>query len=207
MPLLTDATIRAAKPREKPYKLSDSGGLYLQRQRHRREAVALPAQAARPVGTVRHGALPGVVSWPAHARSIYERAPWLRPASIRRGSTKQEHARTASGAASTFGSLAQEWMERNAARWSLAYRQQVARAFDKDILPALGTRPIRLIVAADILALMRALERRGPVPARTARLWISQVFQYAATILRADHDPAHALKGVIAAPVVNTTRP
>jgi hypothetical protein len=29
MPALTDAAIRAAKPADKPYKLSDAGGLYL----------------------------------------------------------------------------------------------------------------------------------------------------------------------------------
>lgn len=198
---LTDAAIRNAKPREKAYKLSDSGGLYLHVSTTGARLWRYSYKLHGKWGLYAIGQYPEISL--TEAREAHRRARALvktgqQPTWVR----KQERARTASEAANTFGAIAQEWLERNADRWSPNYRQQVQRMFETAILPALGERPIRLIVAADILVIMRALEHRGPVPARTARLWISKVFQYAAATLRADHDPAGALKSVVAAPVV-----
>ena len=43
--MLTDSQCRTAKCKDKPYKLSDTKGLYLQGQAQRGESLALPFQA------------------------------------------------------------------------------------------------------------------------------------------------------------------
>jgi integrase len=69
--------------------------------------------------------------------------------------------------------------------------------------PAIGARPIAEITAPEILAILRAVESRGRLEtARRLRATIGEVFRFAVATGRAQGDPTGALKGAIAAPVV-----
>lgn len=78
----------------------------------------------------------------------------------------------------------------------------------KDIYPRIGRLPIRSVTAADVLSILdRATKRGAEVVALNLRQWCSQVFRYAVATLRADHDPASALRGAVIRPPVNHSRP
>jgi integrase len=67
----------------------------------------------------------------------------------------------------------------------------------------LGKRPIAEISAAEILSVLRAVERRGKLEsARRLRAAIGQVFRFAIATARAENDPTIALRGALLSPKV-----
>ncbi|EQD60113.1 phage integrase family protein, partial [mine drainage metagenome] len=74
---------------------------------------------------------------------------------------------------------------------------------ERHVLPTLGAMPIRAITAADVLAMLQALEGRGLLEtAGRARSQVSCVFRHAVATLRAQGDPPVALRGAIKSPKV-----
>ncbi|MHB1946386.1 MAG: tyrosine-type recombinase/integrase [Metallibacterium sp.] len=101
----------------------------------------------------------------------------------------------------TFEAVAREWLARrdlapataNKHRWLL----------ERHVLPVLGAKPISSITAADVLAMLQALEGRGLLEtAGRARSQVSGVFRHAVATLRASGDPTIALRGAIKSPKV-----
>jgi integrase len=69
--------------------------------------------------------------------------------------------------------------------------------------PALGNRPVSEITAAEILAVLRTVEKRGRhESARRLRSTIGGVFRYAIATARAENDPSLALRGALTTPTV-----
>lgn len=69
--------------------------------------------------------------------------------------------------------------------------------------PDFGRKNIRLITAADVLDVLRKVERRGRhETARRLRSTIGSVFRYAIATARAKDDPTVALRGALTAPKV-----
>jgi integrase len=100
--------------------------------------------------------------------------------------------------ANTFQAVALEWIERKRPGWSPYYPRQVERFLAADVFPYIGTLPIRSVTAAHLLELVRRVEGRGAkTVALLLRQWSSAIFRYAVATLRADSDPAAALKGAI----------
>ncbi|MFZ5521736.1 MAG: tyrosine-type recombinase/integrase [Pseudomonadota bacterium] len=98
----------------------------------------------------------------------------------------------------TFKVIAEEWIEKKRSRWAPYYLMQVERGMKKDIYPRIGRLPIRSVTAADVLAILdRATKRGAEVVALNLLQWCSQVFRYVVATLRADHDPASALRGAV----------
>lgn len=119
-----------------------------------------------------------------------------------------ERTRQINANALTFKVIAEEWIEKKRSRWAPYYLMQVERGMKKDIYPRIGRLPIRSVTAADVLAILdRATKRGAEVVALNLRQWCSQVFRYAVATLRADHDPASALRGAVIRPPVNHSRP
>jgi integrase len=72
-----------------------------------------------------------------------------------------------------------------------------------DVYPAFGALPISQVTAAHILAVMKSAESRGAETiAILIRQWCSQIFRYAVSNLRAESDPAAALRGAVIRPKV-----
>ncbi len=83
-------------------------------------------------------------------------------------------------------------------RWSSKHRAKVIRSFNKDILPALGTTPVKKVTPQDILAVIRSVEERGSydVAARVLQR-IGAVCRYAVQTGRATYNPASEMQGVL----------
>ena len=194
--MLTDKTLKALRPRATLYRLADDKGL----------CVEVPPNGSRlwrfrylHSGNARMlslGAWPAVTLAAARERRDEARAllaKGIDPSAARKAAKDAD--------ADTFEALAREWLARqdlapataNKHRWLL----------ERHVLPALGAKPIRSITAADVLAMLQALESRGLLEtAGRARSQVSVVFRHAVATLRASGDPTVALRGAIKTPRV-----
>src|SRR5690606_35232132 len=101
----------------------------------------------------------------------------------------------------TFEAVAKEWIAQKRNGWSAYYLSQVETVLAQDVYPDIGKLPVRAVQAAHLLAILKRVEKRGaPTIAILIRQWSSAIFRYAVVTLRADHDPAAALKGAVVKP-------
>lgn len=102
-----------------------------------------------------------------------------------------------------FFHIAMEWAKKGSARWSPSYERDVRSVLAADVFPYLGSTPIRAVSPADILAVLQRIEGRGSYAvANNARQWISSIFAYAISTLRAESNPTLVLRGALATPKV-----
>jgi len=223
---LTDSQIRNAKPLpDKPVKLTDGGGLYLEvrptgaklwRYRYRiagkenvfaiGEYVQAPSGENKEQKQSRRNA--GMLTLAeARARRQECRAlvkQGIHPAHYRQAARMEQSARNAT----TFEAVAREWIAKKKPGWTPYYLRQVERFLDADVFPYVGNLPIRNVTAAHLLEIVRRVEGRGAeTVALLVRQWASAIFRYAVATLRADIDPAAALRGAIHRPKVVHRKP
>lgn len=198
MASLTDTKARNAKPIDKPYQMQDGQGLYLDvrpsgakfwRYRY------WPSPKKAGIFTI--GEYPSVSLAEARREREWAREQvkqGLNPTQVR----EAERLRRMGEHANTFEAVAREWIEQNRPHWSANYLRQVESFLIKDVFPKIGNLPIRLVTAAHLLEIIRAVEKRGAQSiAVLIRQWAGQIFRYALATLRADSDPAAALYGAI----------
>ena len=203
---LTDSRIRSAKATTKPYKLTDSGGLYLEVRPTKAKLWRYRYRIAGKENVYALGEYPETSL--ADARAERDNARKLVKTGVHPAHTRKalKAANIAEGG-NTFEGIAREWIEKNKARWSPYYLKQVETFLQADVYPYVGKLPIRSISAAQLLAIVRRIEKRAPTVALLVRQWSSAVFRYATATLRANGDPTVALKGAIVRPKVQHHKP
>lgn len=128
----------------------------------------------------------------------------IHPAHHRQAERLTTHAENAN----TFEAVAREWIAKKKPSWTPYYLRQVERSIKAEVFPCIGSLPIRNVTAAHLLEIVRRVEGRGAeTVAVLLRQWASAVFRYAVATLRADSDPAAALKGAIHRPTVKHHKP
>ncbi len=204
---LTDAKIRNSKPAGKAFKISDSGGLYLLVKPNGSKLWRWKYRIAKKENHFAIGVYPRVSL--AEAREARDTARKLAKQGVHPAHNRQaQQAAQVAENANTFEAVAREWTEKKKPGWSAYYIRQVERFLDADVFPYIGTLPIRNITAAHLLEILRRVEGRGAeTVALLLRQWTSAIFRYAVATLRADGDPAAALKGAIHRPKVEHRKP
>lgn len=210
---LTDAKIRNAKPEAKPVKLVDGGGLYLEvrpsgaklwRYRYRIAGKENVFAVGEYFNDKRggHVSLDEARSERDKARALVKQG--IHPAHHRQAERLATHAENAN----TFEAVALEWIAKKKPGWTPYYLRQVERFMRADVFPKIGKLPIRSVTAAHLLEIVKLIEGRGAeTVAVLVRQWASAIFRYAVATLRADSDPAAALKGAIHRPKVEHHKP
>ncbi len=103
-------------------------------------------------------------------------------------------------AAHTFEAVAREWHENKSADWTENTRRYTINRLERDVFPAIGSRPIADLEAPELLDLLRKVEARGVKEiAKRLRQCMSQVFRYAIVTRRCSRDPAADLEGALKA--------
>ena len=193
---LSDVKARKAKPREKPYKITDTGGLYLHvmpaggkywrfdyRYDGKRKTLAL--------GTYPEISLLGARSKLLEARK--DIAQGIDPCQQKKAQ-KQAQA----DIENSFEVVAREWYGKNLPTWAPGHAVTIIARLKRDVFPWLGQQPVNEIKAPDVLRILRRVENRGAiVTAHRIRTVCGQVFRYAVATGRADRDPAADLKGAL----------
>lgn len=197
---LTDATIRNTKPAANPVRLTDGGGLYVEVRPNGEKLWRLRYSIAGKENILALGEYPAVSL--SDARNERAKASELIKQGIHPAHSRQTmQAGQVAENANTFEAVAREWIDQWRATWSGDYLRQVERFLARDVYPYIGTLPIRSVKAAHLLEIMQRVEERGaPDVAVVLAQWSSEIFRYAVSTLRADVDPAAALKGVIPRP-------
>lgn len=204
---LTDAKIRNAKATDKPLKLTDGGGLYLEVRPTGAKLWRLRYRIGGKENVFAIGGYPEVGL--ADARSEREKVKPLIRQGIHPSHNRQaERLANSAANANTFEAVTREWIKKKAPSWTPFYLRQVERTMESEVFPFVGKLPIRNVSAAHLLEILSRIEARGAATvALLVRQWSSAVFRYAVATLRADVDPAASLKGAVHRPKVQHHKP
>ncbi|HHZ6988973.1 TPA: tyrosine-type recombinase/integrase [Klebsiella michiganensis] len=197
---LTDVKVKTAKPKEKPYKLTDGGGMYLLINANGSKYWRMKYRFAGKEKMLSIGVYPDVSL--ADAREKRSEARKILsaggdPSEVK----KEEKIAQQMSQKNTFEAVAREWHQTKADRWSLRYRDEIIDTFEKDIFPHTGRRPIVDIKPMDWLEILRRLEKRGALEKmRKVRQRCNEVYRYAIVTGRAEYNPVSDLATALATP-------
>jgi integrase len=194
---LTNTALRTLKGRDKPYKISDGGGLFVLVNPDGKRFWRLAYRYRGKQKTLAFGVYPTVSL--AAARQGREAAKAQLAQGIDPSQTRQLEKRAAKTATqNSFEAVAREWHEKQSTRLTTKYARLVLRRLELDIFPHLGVRPIADIDAPELLDVLRKVEARSALDiAKRLRESCGQVSRYAIITGRANRDPAADLKGAL----------
>ena len=204
---LTDTKIRNTKPGTKPIKLTDAAGLYLEVRPTGTKLWRYRYRISGKENLFAIGEYP-IIGLSA-ARAARSDARELVKMGIHPAHHRQEAKKAIlSENKNSFEAVAREWIGKKKASWTPYYARQVERFLTANVFPHIGKLPIRKVTAGHLLVIIRNVEERGAATvAGLIRQWSSAIFRYAVATLRADHDPAAALKGAIHRPRTKHAKP
>jgi integrase len=198
---LSDAKARNAKPRARPYKISDGEGLFLVVMPSGSKYWRLRYFFAGKEKLLALGVYPEVALADARDRRTQARkalAAGNDPAEVK----KEAKRLTTLRASNSFEAIAREWLEKRKHRFVPSSAKRTLSRIEKYILPKLGHRPIAEITAPEVLAMLRAIEQQGVLEtARRIMQICGQVFMYAIATGRAERNPVPDLRGALKTPV------
>lgn len=194
--------LRSRKPEVKPYKLADGGGLYLIVMPNGTRSWRMDYRFAGKRKTLSIGQYPTVGL--SDARQKREDAKRL----ITEGqdpSTKKrlDRIHLANTHANTFGLVAEEYLDKMKRDGKAEPTITKNRWMMIELAAPLARRPVSEISAAEVLEVLRSIERSGRIESAVAtRAAIGRVFRYAIATARAENDPTYALRGALQRPAV-----
>lgn len=194
---LTDTAIRTAKPGPKPYKLYDGRGLYLIVTPNGHKWWRLRYTFADKEKLLSLGVYPAVTL--KDARALRDKAHAHIAAGV--DPSVQRQAEKAAGRerdANSLEVIAREWHALKSKEWSPLYAKNVLRRLEGNVFPWLGAKPISTLMAPEILAMARRVEKRGALEvAHRVIDYCGQAIRYAITTGRAERDPTRDLTGAL----------
>jgi integrase len=195
---LTDTAIRTTKPRAKPFKLTDGGGLHLLVNPNGAKLWRLAYRFGGKQKTLALGTYPSVTLAAARSRRNAAReflAKGIDPA-LKRKLDKQS-------AAITFRVVGLELLDKLERELRAPATLAKTQWLLEFAFAAFGDRPIGQITAPEILLALRPIEARGKYEtARRLRSTCGMVFRYAVATARAERDPSADLRGALITPTV-----
>ena len=185
-----------AKPRGKTYKLSDAQGLYLEVAPNGSRYWRLKYRFGGKEKRLAFGVYPTVSL--AKAREDATDARRVLAGGVDPSVLKKERAQAAKLAErNVFEGAAREWHDVMRPKWTPRHAGEVIESLEKDIFPALGSRPIAQLKAPEILEAIRKIEKRGAIDiAQRVRQRCSAVFAYAIGAGLAESNPVAMMAGV-----------
>lgn len=212
--MLTDSQCRTAKCKDKPYKLTDAKGLYLEikpngvkawRYRFKLTKSGKTTESIFAIGEYSY-APPGETKEQAKARRdgkrftlaevrderIKARAlvqQGINPAHNRQlDRIKREHDN-----ATTFEAVAREWLALK--DWEEVTKARRLDMLQRVVFPKIGALPVKQVTPVHVLDVLNAaLKKNGPSVAAEAKRTMSAVFELAVSTLRAETDPVYPVR-------------
>ncbi len=196
---LTDRAIVHAKPCGKPYKLSDSHGLYLLVNPNGSKRWYIKYRFVNKEKKLALGPYPLLTL--AQARRMREEAQLLLISGID-PSAHRKAERLAITPEHTFESVAREWVTSNV-NWSSEHKKRVLRYFELYVFPTNGSCDITKMKVKDLLVPIKEVEKAGKLDvASRLQQRTACVMRYAVQNGIIDHNPASDLTGAVSTPKV-----
>lgn len=192
--MLTDTRIKTAKPQNKLYKLTDERGLHLAVYPTGSKLWQMRYRFDGKEKTASLGPYPEVSLAQAREKRDQMRrqvAGEIDPVQA------QRQAKVAKKLAqeNSFEAVARTWYGSWKSARSLRHADYVIRRLEADVFPAIGKRPIAEIQAPELVAMMKAIEKRGALDiAKRCHQMTGQVFRYAIAHGLAQRNPASDVK-------------
>lgn len=177
--MLTEAAVRKAKPSERDYKLSDSGGLHLFVSKSGHRSWRLKYRHGGKERRLVFGSYPEVSL--ASARQMRDDAKRL----LREGrdpayERKKQKLANVARHEHTFERYAREWHALQKATWTSVHSEDVLLSLEKNVFPAIGSMAITDIDEAMVLAVLRSVQKRGAIEtSHRLRQRMSSIFKFA----------------------------
>ncbi|MCW0197665.1 integrase arm-type DNA-binding domain-containing protein [Sphingopyxis sp.] len=202
---LSDVAIRNAKPREKPFKMGDSLGLFLLVQPSGGKLWRLKYRVNGREKKLGLGVYPDVGL--SEARRRRDEARRLLADGKDPSLEKQrEKTRSRIEAGNTFGAIAEEYCRKRRRDGERAWATATATRSEyllSQLAISIGRMPVAEIGPADVLAAVRKIEDKGNLESARRTLQLaSSVFRYAVATVRLTSDPTRDLRGALTAPKV-----
>lgn len=189
--------IRRAKPEAKAYTLGDGQGLSLLVEPNGSKSWRFRYRYAGKPKMISLGVYPTITLAEARARRDEARkivAEGKNPSEVR----KEQKLALRIQSENAFEKIAREWHQMKSAKWSAGYASDIIEAFQNDIFPYVGTRPVGEIKPLELLNVLRKIEKRGALEKmRKVRQRCSEVFRYAIATGRAEFNPAADLSSAL----------
>lgn len=197
---LSQFAIRKAKPKDKAYRLTDGDGLNLLIRPNGSKLWQLRYRFRSKENVLSFGRFPIVTL--AEARQKRDHAKKQLSNGIDPSAQRKLDKIAAENAArQTFGLIADEYIDNMRANGAAAATINKTTWLLMDLAAPLWKRPIKDIHPAEILDLLKRVEKSGRrETARRLRGTVSSVFKLAIVTLRADADPTIPLHGALLAP-------
>ncbi|MDB5706166.1 MAG: integrase [Sphingomonas bacterium] len=191
--MLTDAKVRNAKPRPKPYKLFDTNRLFLLVAPGGGKLWRWNYTFDGKHKTMAFGAYPLVSLADARAKrdDAYTILCEGRDPTV---AQKLRIKANIEASRQTFERVAREWHENVKSQWAKRHANDVMRSLERDVFPAIGDLPIAELTPPLILAVLREIEARGSIEtAKRILQRISCAFGFAIAEGKVNTDPSERL--------------
>lgn len=195
--MLTDKAAQATLPKDRPYKLSDSGGLYLFVTPKGGKSWRLKYRYYGKEKLLVLGRYPAMSL--KQARAAREDAKRIL-ASGQDPSLESKRARLAAQhkATETFEQWAREWYGKMQGNWKPVHANDVITSLERDIFPSLGSYPIEDIDRMLMKSVLQQVENRGAIEtAARLRQRCEKIFEYAIASGSECGNPAHSVKAAL----------
>ena len=196
---LTATKVKQTKPKKKPFKLSDGGGLYLLVQPKGSKYWRLAYRYAAKQKTLALGTYPQISL--SNAREKRDEAKQYLGKGIDPSNLMSKKVRKRSeikNQENSFEAVAKEWHELQKNGWSESHAVRVLSSLKNEAFSDIGSIPIQDVTAPHVLAILRKIENRGALEIASRVLQrCSAIFRYAIQTGRVEHNPVTDLQGAL----------
>jgi integrase len=196
--MLSKLLIDKTKPQSKILRLSDGRGMYLEVSPTGGKWWRFKYRIEGKEKRISLGVYPDVGL--AEARDKREAARKLVVAGIDPAEhRKAEKLALEESTENTFETIAREWFGTFSKQWVAGHADKIIRRLELYVFPWIGARPIKVITAPELLAVLRRVESRGANETAHRALQVcGRVFRFAVATGRAERDPSRDLGGALA---------
>jgi integrase len=187
-PRLTDTQIRNLKPKVKPYKVNDEGGLVILVRPTGTKVWQYPYKFLDNYNVHTIGQYPEVGV--ANARQKRDEIKANLKQGINPSVYKKIRRREAMGFSErNFEAIALEWFSKQS--WVGKHSKNIQKKFAEDVFPYVGHIPIEKVKPQDVIHIIKIIEdRSAPDVAKRTCQHMSQIFEYAINKGLCDYNPA-----------------
>jgi integrase len=192
--MLSDTKLRSLKPKDKPYRIFDERGLYVQVSTSGARLWRFKYKFEGKEKLLALGQYPDVPL--SLARERRDEARQL----LARNIDPALHKRSAKQGDGSFAAVFDEWLSKQKDVLAPSTWLNKRRCMDTYALPYIGNLPVGEVDALQVLQILRRMEARGlGDTVHRALQIIGQVMRYAVITRRATVDPTPSLRGVLKA--------
>ena len=193
---LTPLQINNAKPREKDYKLTDGGGLFLLVTKTGSKLWRMKYSFGGREKLLAFGAYPQISLVDARGKRLKTKE--LIGKGIDPGAAKKEQAAATQRELETFKTVALEWHNQFRTQWAPRTAKAILEMLTNNVFPEIGDSSLSAISAPILLTMLRRIEARGVAyTAHRVRGLCSQILRYGVATGRCERDPTGDLRGAL----------